>query len=448
MLHTVREWGHLPVRPGQEPDGAGVTRAQADRLLAIAAEAGERLGLGAGSVLVDGRHALRAQQVVGVIPAGSVTVEILPKIDGLDDSGTRAGLIAMLAKVWDLPLSVGEAAHLGHQEETLLEALIALFCRQLFRAVHQGLPRRYRGREDNLPMLRGQLDVRRQFTRLAASPQKLACRFDELDADIALNRIFKAAVSALSLIAHSRRNQRLLSELALAYADIRPVPPGRLPWEEVRHQLDRTNRLWHPLLRLAELLLRRRYQTTSTGGIDGFALLFEMNTLFEAFIGQELRRALRPYGYSVTLQGPAGHALSEADSGAGRFMTRPDICVSRNGRPGWIIDTKWKQVSAANDARHGIQQADVYQMMAYGQVYQADRLMLLYPHHQGLGRDPGIIAGFRVNGAADRWLHVATVDLSDIRRVRAALADLLLEAEQAGGGSGCDTAQFVSPARA
>lgn len=429
MLHTVHEWGYLPIRADREPDGEGVTREQADRLLAIGASAGNRLGLGEGSVLADGRRALRAQQVVGVIPAGSLTLEILPKIDGLDDGRTRASLIAMLARVFDLPLSVGEAAHLGCQNQNLLEVLITLFCRQLFRAVHQGLPRRYRGQEDDLSLLRGQLDVREQFTRLATSPQKLACRFDELDADIALNRIFKAAVSALRRMTRSRQNQRLLSELMLAYADVAAVPPGRLPWDEVRHQLDRTNRLWHPLLRLAELLLRRRYQTTSSGSVDGFALLFEMNTLFEAYIGQELRRALLPHGYSVTLQGPAGYALRNTDTSAGRFMTRPDICVSRNGHTGWIIDTKWKQLSAADDAKRGIQQADVYQMMAYGQVCQADRLMLLYPHHRALGKKPGVITRYRVNGTVNRWLYIATVDLSDIRCVRDNLAALVLEVE-------------------
>ena len=58
------------------------------------------------------------------------------------------------------------------------------------------MPRRYVGHEDDLSALRGRLDVKRQFTVLAASPQRLACRFDELSTDIALNRIMKAATRA------------------------------------------------------------------------------------------------------------------------------------------------------------------------------------------------------------------------------------------------------------
>lgn len=58
---------------------------------------------------------------------------------------------------------------------------------------------------------------------------------------------------------------------------------------------------------------------------------------------------------------------------------------------------------------HGISQADVYQMMAYARIYQCPQVMLLYPHHAGLGTQP-LNAGYRILAGKEQ-LQVASVDL-------------------------------------
>lgn len=47
------------------------------------------------------------------------------------------------------------------------------------------LPRRYVLHYDDLAALRGRLDVERQFAVFAPSPRRLACRNDEVSADVA-----------------------------------------------------------------------------------------------------------------------------------------------------------------------------------------------------------------------------------------------------------------------
>jgi 5-methylcytosine-specific restriction endonuclease McrBC regulatory subunit McrC len=40
-----------------------------------------------------------------------------------------------------------------------------------------------------------------------------------------------------------------------------------------------------------------------------------------------------------------------------------------------VIDTKWKRISSRiDDPKQGVSQSDVYQMMAYAQLYSAPRL--------------------------------------------------------------------------
>jgi 5-methylcytosine-specific restriction enzyme subunit McrC len=92
----------------------------------------------------------------------------------------------------------------------------------------------------------------------------------------------------------------------------------------------------------------------------------------------------------------------------------------------FVIDTKWKRVSSRiEDPKQGVSQADVYQMIAYGRLYECPHLMLLYPHHLGIGTRP-LHDHYRVAGCGDT-LSVATLDLAEgTARNMADLAALLL----------------------
>lgn len=424
IRREIREWGYLPVGATESPDG--LTRAQADRLLSAArgftsgGSEGER-------ILIDGGRRLRAQQMVGILVTDGVTLEVLPKIDA-DAATVRRSLVHMLAEVYALNVDVGAVSALGWQSETILELLIRLFCDKLFAVLRRGLPRAYLAQSEDLSALRGRLNVLRQFTTLAASPQRLACRFEELSFDTALNRIMKAAVLQLARVARAPENRRKLTELAFAYADVAEVPPSALPWNLV--VLDRTNARWRELLGFARLLLGNRFQTTSSGENQGFALLFEMNTLFEEFVGRAIARAFPASDVAITLQGPRRHALVDPTGDHRLFATRPDIVMSRNGSPTLVLDTKWKRLTGAiEDGRHGVGQPDIYQMMAYAHVYMCDQLMLIYPHHAGMIQAPGLIASHRIVNQPHSRLEVLTLDLrrpeTVVSQLRAGLKDRL-----------------------
>ncbi len=272
------------------------------------------------------------------------------------------------------------------------------------------MPRRYVACADDLPVLRGRLNVTRQFTKFAASPQKLACHYDALSEDIELNRIMKAAVVRLAEIASSADNRLRLRELAFAYAEVRNMPIALLRWDAV--VIDRTNAHWQQLLSLAKLLLGERFQTTSSGAARGFSLLFEMSTLFEEYVARMLSRALAGTGRNVVAQGGRLYCL-ETSEGARLFQTKPDIVVKRNGVVEQVIDTKWKRISRrTEDPKQGVAQSDVYQMMAYGQLYQCPRMILLYPHRRELG-DGAINTVHRIaiKDRSDR-LQLATIRIS------------------------------------
>ncbi len=71
--------------------------------------------------------------------------------------------------------------------------------------------------------------------------------------------------------------------------------------------IDRTNRSWQDLYSMARLFLQNRYQTTTSGGGEGTTMMFEMNALFEEFVGRSLVRAL-------AVQALASHYRADAYS--------------------------------------------------------------------------------------------------------------------------------------
>ena len=425
IRHTIREWERI----GYGTDETTIPEPHAHRIAATA-RASALSGTGGEGVLEHGRKALRARGVVGVIATPDCQLEILPKIEGagescVDNAKLRDRLIHMLATVWNVRIDAGALTRLGWQRDTILELLIRLFCGKLADAVRLGMPRQYIDLEDDLPALRGRLDVTRQFSTLALSPQKLACRFDALSPDIALNQVMRAAIGKLTRLAQAPDNQRALRELRFAYADISEVSPDTLRWDLI--VLDRTNTRWRELLSLARLFLGDRHQQTSAGTIDGHALLFEMNVLFEEYVARLLARALAGTDLRVSAQGGHRDCLFEGDKG--RFRTRPDLIIRRGNRIVLIIDTKWKRITPLiDDPKQGVSQADVYQLMAYGQVYDCPDAVLLYPHHGGLAPEPVRQRYSIAKRNAQESLSVVTLDVTGSRRKHeAALRELILD---------------------
>ena len=389
VILTCREWDCLTVGKNL-PDGGHLTENEARGFLALADRARKRLKKKPTVLVPDPQGSrlsgLKAGQVVGVLAVPGKTLEILPKIDG-GDGAVRKALVHMLAVAHRLRVADGELASLDTQRHDLLEILIGLFANRLLSAVRRGLPRRYIGHEDDLKLLRGRINVTRQVTHLAARPDLLACRFDELSEDIPLNRVLKAAVSRLARVARTAANVRRLVELAARFEFVGDTPAPL--HEPVR--LDRTNTAFHDLHRLAQLFLTGDWQSTTGGKATGFTLLFPMNELFEQFIGQSLKRALGPG--RVRLQDRRHSALiDDADRTFGKplFQLEPDVVIEPPagvaGSP-IVLDTKWKRLTPHEhrcERTLGVASSDVYQMLAYARAYGAERLILLYPWHEEL----------------------------------------------------------------
>ena len=389
------------------------------------------------------RKSLVAQNFVGVINLGRDQIEILPKIE-CDDSQVRHNLAKMISAVLDLELYDEDATKVNKSSDSILEILIKLFCQKLWLCIHKGMVRRYQSRSENLTMQRGRLSVTEQIRHNLARPDRLACIFDEFTENNPLNHALKAALRVLSKVAKTQDNQRNIAELMFCFQDVDDVQPSSINWNLAA--INRLSARYKPVLALARLFIEGKSPDIVAGSGDGFALLFDMNQLFERYVGVVAKRVFGAEGLKVSLQGPKRH-LAQYDSGRPVFELRPDIVVHRADEIAFVIDTKWKCLKE-QAYREGVATGDIYQMFAYSSRYLSEDVVLLYPHHNDLGERVARRAQYWVDGVANgegasRRISVSTLDLRDLNTVPEQLMSLF------GRGSKSDAfiseSQFASP---
>jgi 5-methylcytosine-specific restriction enzyme subunit McrC len=398
---------HETILVGEAP-GARITEGDVAQLLR-AQGAATALGW------ID-RNSVRTSEQVGVIAAPSIRLEILPKIDSVGSGAARTVLVRMLASVWGITIHEGELAQMATQKRDLLEIFIHLFALRLNTEVRKGLGRTYQQHRDDLPRLRGKLDAIRQYSLNAAYPQRLACVFDELTANNALNRLLLCTVHMLRRRTNVSATEHLLRETAFHFEDVELLPAEVVLRE--RLFLAPSNRRWRPVESLARLLLEGSYQATHLGVRDGIALLFDMNRLFESYVANLISKIAHRLGYAITEQGPHRGLVADSE-GQVLMSTRPDIHIDLDGRI-IILDTKWKQLVAKPAL--GITAEDLYQMHAYHHVYGASETVLIYPKARGLGKE----------GSHEQWtfvessksLRVMSIDLEDPANFTVAISAL------------------------
>lgn len=415
---AVREFERIACAPCFDPVARTVTPAQQYALeqFASAFRARKRA-----DVLRHGpKRSLVAQNYVGVIGLGEHQLEILPKIVGADDQKVRANLAAMVAAAAGLELDSVTDASLA-TSRTFLEVVAALFCRRLMRLFRKGLVRQYRRQEENLSFLRGRLIVHLQVQRNAAHPERLACEFDEFTEDNLLNRTLKAALRVLSGLTSTAATSSAVEKLLFMLQDVSDVSVPTLS-ASGPVSLDRLSADYEHALRLAELFIRGSSTSTYSGAGRSFAMLFDMNELFERYVGAALRGVFARRGQRVVLQGPRKN-LAQSALGCACFWMRPDASVLNLKGVDVVVDTKWKRFNEGG--RHaGVASADIYQMYAYASRYRSSEVILLYPHHDGLGpwrprRAEYLVdrVGKRDEGAERSVIAVATLDLRDLKSI-------------------------------
>ncbi|MRI58009.1 MAG: restriction endonuclease [Epsilonproteobacteria bacterium] len=304
-----------------------------------------------------------AQNFVGILRTkGGLTLEVLPKVGDLENKEqAQEILLKMLRVLPDFPIKSHLSAALAVKRNSLLEFFIWLFVQEVQRVVKKGLKHDYIQKEENLHFLKGKLLIHEQLKRNYIHKERFFVRYDEYMVDRLENRAIKEALLIVKKLSRSLQNQKSINELLFVFDEVSRL---KNPKAVQSHKLDRTMQYYEEAIAWAKLFLLGYSPQVSGGEFGVWSLLFDMNRLFERYVGVWLKRMCD----SIKLQDQSFYLFDEPKIG----RLRPDIVIGNE----IVIDTKWKNVDKFED----ISPSDLYQLFAYAAKYpNVKRAILLFP---------------------------------------------------------------------
>ncbi|AHJ13391.1 McrC family protein [Sulfurospirillum multivorans] len=314
---------------------------------------------------------LQAQNYVGVIQTkDGTTIEILPKIQNISEEKSKDILIKMLKTLKKSPFKNCNMAHLKSAKMPLLEIFITMFLEELAALVRKGIKSDYITKEENLKFLKGKLKIGEQIKQNTIHKERFFVEFQEFLSDRAENRLIKTTLQYLYKKSKLNANQQRIREFLFVFDEISVCKDIKNDFLHVKPNRQMKD-YEHVLLWCKTFLLENSFSPYKGNDI-AFALLFDMNLLFESYVGDYLKKK----GLHVKLQDAKHHLAYENESG--RFRLKPDILIYDEEEL-LIADTKWKILSKEK-TNEGISQPDMYQLYAYGTKYEAcQEMYLIYP---------------------------------------------------------------------
>ena len=314
---------------------------------------------------------LQAQNYVGVIQTkDGTTIEILPKIKNATTEKSKDILIKMLKTLKNSPFKNLSVANLKSSKIPLFEIFISMFLEELTVLVRNGIKSDYISKEENLKFLKGKLKISEQIKYNTIHKERFFVQYEEFISNRVENRIIKTTLQFLYNKSKLNKNQQRIREFLFVFDEIEISHNIKTDFSKIK--LNRQMKDYEQVLLWCKTFLFENSFSPYKGNDIAFALLFDMNLLFESFVYSYLKKSSN--FQDIKSQDRTHHLAYE--NGIGRFRLKPDIVI--NG--GKIIaDTKWKILSE-DKAYNGVLQDDMYQLYAYGTKYDnCEKMYLIYP---------------------------------------------------------------------
>lgn len=319
---------------------------------------------------------------VGIIKVKNLIVDILPKISLSNDIiKDREMLMFMLSKCNKLSVDIKELLNSNILNNSLLDILAKVFSKKLLNELQKGLYREYVSKEEALSMIKGKILISKSIKENTINKNKMNCKYDEFTEDNLFNAILKRAIN---VILFSIKNNDVKKELNIINNIFNDISDIYISNNIIlNYKLNRMNNRFLECFTLAKLILLNSSMDKSLGKENGFSILFEMNYLYEEYIGVLLKEVFNNTNISINTQEKSRYLLWNTLKERNEIALKPDIVIYKDNKPKVIIDTKWKSSSINN--REIYSQSDIYQMYAYITTYtECEECILLYPKFEDI----------------------------------------------------------------
>lgn len=363
---------------------------------------------------------------VGLIQMNNgMQIQVLPKISlGVEEDQnkeTKKIFLRMLRSMRDFPSKMFNDAALKVDQMNLYELFINMYLQEVRRLVKRGMKSAYVAQEDNLKYFKGKLQVGRQIRLNAGHKERFYVSYDEFYPNRPENRLIKATLQKLKKLSSSAENAKEISQLLMAFELVDASTNYQKDFSRVK--LDRNMKDYEMLMQWSRVFLLNKSFTTFSGSTVSRALLFPMESVYESYVAQKMKKIMRPAGWTVSSQDKGHYLFNEPRK---QFALRPDLVLEKNGRK-VIMDTKWKNLVDNERNNYGVSQADMYQMFAYSKKYGTPDIWLLYPMNEEMrGHDSIRFESVNpVNNEIETTVRVFFVDVANIEDSLMELQNLL-----------------------
>ena len=305
-------------------------------------------------------------------------VQILPKISfgEEEDSGnarTKRIFLRMLRSMKDFPSKTFNDASLKVDQMNLYEIFINMYLQEVRHLVKRGIKSAYVSQEDNLRYYKGKLLVGQHLRANLVHKERFYVGYEEFLSNRPENRLVKSTLEKLQKITSSAENSKEIRQLLTAFELVESSTNYQKDFSKV--VIDRNTKDYEMLMQWSKVFLMNKSFTTFSGSTTSRALLFPMESVYESYVSQQMKKVFRPDGWDISTQ-DKGHYLFM--NPRKKFALRPDIVLTKDDHT-VIMDTKWKNLINNEKKNYGISQSDMYQMYAYSKKYKTSEIWLLYP---------------------------------------------------------------------
>ncbi len=303
---------------------------------------------------------LKSQGWVGYIPiSDTVHFSLSPKVP-------IRNLFGMLEYAYNLKgFRILDGSVDSESIEELFDRLAQILAKRVLARVRRGVYRAYLGGDDNLPYVRGRIDLCAHLKDPARVT--LPCNFEEHTSDLednqillwTMTRILECGMCTERGLPYVRQARRVLQGFACTKTFSAQSCVGRL--------YNRLNDDYAPMHALCRFFLENAGPTHRAGDRRMLPILVDMAHLFELFVAEWLKSHIPPR-YRVR-----DHVVVRFDMGQ-ILSIDIDLTIEdqQTGQTLMVLDTKYKAPEKpASD--------DIQQIVAYAAAKGCNRAVLIYP---------------------------------------------------------------------
>ena len=321
-------------------------------------------------------------EYVGVLKIGNLTIEVLPKMDGVYSNDNESEmwqsfLIKMLKASGMLVVEQTGFSSLTLKNNSILDLYMQLLLQETEYLKRTGLIKKYRKTEGNSFALKGSLLFGKNVKQNLTHAERFFVRYSVYDRDNIYNGIIQKALKLVNQIGNPSIAARAKATL-VDFPECKEINVNEVTFSKLVY--DRKTESYRKILNMSKLLLLNYHPDIKSGKEDVLALMFNMNKLWEKYVFKELRRQLsKKYSNEFLISEQVTNQFWKPKNGYMRLV-RPDIVIYNSDSPRKaviVLDTKWKNLSSNRP-----DDADLKQMLVYNLYNETINSALVYPSNE------------------------------------------------------------------